>query len=170
MTLATHAVVGAAVASIVPDQPLLAFALAFASHFVVDAIPHWHYPVATIEHDKKNPLNNDMRINKQFPFDLMKIGFDALLGIALAYLFFQPLHEPWKISILIGALAGILPDPLSFVYWKFRHEPMLSLQRFHMWAHAKTTLDDNAVLGVSLQIILIFVAVFLAEVVPLSLG
>ena len=168
MTLVTHAVVGAAAASFVPDSPVIAFTLAFASHFVMDAIPHWHYPVATIEHNKENPLNNDMRIDKQFPFDVAKIGFDALLGVALAYLFFQPSEGPLQPFVLIGALGGILPDPLQFVYWKFRHEPIATLQRLHVWIHAKTTLDDNAPLGVALQVILIFTVLFLEKALPLA--
>lgn len=166
MTLATHAVVGAAVASVVPNHPILAFTLAFASHFALDAIPHWHYPVATIEHDKKNPLNNDMRIDKQFPFDVAKIGGDAMLGVALAYVFFQPSGESLQPFILVGALGGILPDPLQFVYWKFRHEPIATLQRFHVWIHAKRDFDANTPLGAALQFLIIVGAVILADLMP----
>jgi hypothetical protein len=39
MILTTHAVVGAALASFVPSHPVTAFAMGFASHFVLDAIP-----------------------------------------------------------------------------------------------------------------------------------
>ncbi len=170
MTLCTHAVVGAAVASVVPSHPVLAFTLAFASHFAMDAIPHWHYPVATIEHDKENPLNNDMHITRQFLFDVIKIGFDALLGVVVAYLFLQPFHEPLRLSILVGAIAGILPDPLQFVYWKFRHEPIATLQRFHIWMHAKIDLNDDARLGITLQAMLMSVAVLLAKLLLLVVG
>jgi hypothetical protein len=45
MILCTHAVVGAALASFVPSHPAAAFAIGFASHFVLDAIPHWDYSI-----------------------------------------------------------------------------------------------------------------------------
>ena len=38
MTLTTHAVVGAAVATLLPSHPLLGISAAFLSHFFVDAI------------------------------------------------------------------------------------------------------------------------------------
>ena len=168
MTLATHAVVGAALASAVPDHPGIAFALGFASHFVMDAIPHWHYPLATLEHDRENPLNNDMHINRQFPFDLAKIFADAVLGIALSFFFFHPSSGAAQFTLLAGAVGAMLPDPLQFVYWKFRHEPMYSLQRFHMWMHARKDFDDNMPLGVTLQALLILAAVVLADIAHIA--
>jgi hypothetical protein len=45
MILTTHAVVGAVLASFVPSYSATAFALGFASHFILDAIPHVDYPI-----------------------------------------------------------------------------------------------------------------------------
>lgn len=45
MTATNHALTGALVA-ITIDKPLLAIPLAFASHFVLDALPHFGYPDA----------------------------------------------------------------------------------------------------------------------------
>jgi hypothetical protein len=45
MILSTHAVVGVALASFVPSHPFAAFVIGFASHFALDAIPHWDYPI-----------------------------------------------------------------------------------------------------------------------------
>src|SRR3954469_11169607 len=36
--LSTHAIVGGAIASLMPDQPALAFVAGIASHFVIDAV------------------------------------------------------------------------------------------------------------------------------------
>jgi hypothetical protein len=44
MILTTHAVVGAALASFVPEHPAVAFVVGFGSHFILDAIPHVDYP------------------------------------------------------------------------------------------------------------------------------
>ncbi len=155
MILTTHALIGAAVASMVPGHPALAFGAAFASHFALDAIPHWHYPVASIKKDKRDRMNNDMVIGKHFIADLAVIGFDALAGVVIALTAFYWFgHMSWQL-VLIGAIGGILPDPLQFVYWKFRREPITSLQRLHMWIHARTDLDDRPLLGISSQILLI---------------
>ena len=48
MILITHAIVGGAIASLLPSQPALAVCAAFASHFAIDAIPHWDYPLRSI--------------------------------------------------------------------------------------------------------------------------
>lgn len=165
MTLATHAVIGAAAASMVPGHPVLAFGAAFASHFVFDAIPHWHYPVKSIRKDKHDRMKNDMVIGKYFIADVAVIGLDALLGIGISLTAFSyVLHLPHML-VLIGAIAGILPDPLQFVYWKFRHEPITSLQRLHMWIHAATDLDDRLLVGVGSQILLISLSVLLVQLI-----
>jgi len=43
MTISNHMLAGAAIALIV-KQPILVLPLAFASHFVLDALPHYGYP------------------------------------------------------------------------------------------------------------------------------
>ncbi len=158
MTLTTHAVVGTAAASIFYTNPLAAFVAAFTSHFLADAIPHWHYPIYSVKADENNPLETDMILGKQFVFDFLKIALDGCIGLGLSYVIF---HAGFHVSLLItfiGAIGGMLPDALQFVYWKWRHEPLISLQRFHMWIHAKTDLDHMHARGVSLQIALILVA------------
>jgi hypothetical protein len=154
MTLTTHAIVGAAAASLFPHSPTLAFVVAFASHFAIDAIPHWDYDILSAKKDEKNPLNNDMVIGKEFFLDLMRIGFDAYLGIVVALLLFGGSEYASLLNAFIGAVAGILPDPLQFVYWKFRHEPFVSLQRFHVWIHAKTTIEQ-AYVGAPIQAMIV---------------
>ena len=51
MILSTHAIVGAAIASFLPSHPTTAFVLGFGSHFVLDAIPHWDYPIKSASVD-----------------------------------------------------------------------------------------------------------------------
>jgi len=150
MTLTTHAVVGAALASSMPNYPLLGFAAAFASHFVLDAIPHWDYSLSSQKTDGVNHMNDDMRIDKSFVRDLARISLDMSCGIALALLFFT-FHSPHLFWVpMVGAFGAVLPDALMFASWKWRHEPLTGLQRFHLWIHAKTRLG-KPLLGISLQ-------------------
>lgn len=159
MILTTHAVIGVAAASMIPEHPVLAFGVAFASHFVFDAIPHWHYPVRSIQKDKHDRMKNDMVIGKHFVADVALIGCDALLGIVISLIAFSYFLHLSYTFVVIGAIAGILPDPLQFVYWKFRHEPVKSLQRLHVRVHAETDLDARPLLGVGSQILLMCLSV-----------
>lgn len=138
MTLTTHAVVGAAAASLFPEHPYLAFAAGFASHFAIDAIPHWDYGeyLRSMEWDPARRLHTDMRLNKDFLRDLAIIAGDALLGFVLTFVAAWLLKVSPEIA-LVGAGAALYPDLLQFVYYKIRttrFEPILMyLQRFHMW-------------------------------------
>lgn len=159
MVLATHAMIGAAVANIFPTHPVLGFFAAFGSHFVADAIPHWHYQLASRTHDSSDKMSTDMLFNKHFPVDLLKIGLDALIGITVAVIFFH-VSYPYIFSVtVIGALGGILPDALQFCYFKWRHQPLTTLQRFHVWVHATTNLDARPIFGPAVQVALSFASV-----------
>ena len=149
MTLTTHAIVGAAVVSLIPQHPVLGLCAAFASHFAADAIPHWDYPIAS---SSVNPhFGMPMKYDKSFWFDVVRIGSDGTLGIVLSVLFFAPVVG--SIMAILGAIAGMLPDPLQFVYAHFKHEPLVSLQRFHTWIHTNNHLEDRIAFGVFSQIL-----------------
>lgn len=165
MTLTTHAVTGAALASLIPNQPMVGFAVGFLSHFILDAIPHWDYSLGSMKKDKDNPLNDDMIINKDFVKDILKIGLDAALGLLLSYLIFGFYLKFSVLMILSGALGSMAPDALQFIYMKWRHEPIVSLQRFHIWIHSKIRLDNRPIIGVGSQIMLILLVVWLIKLI-----
>ena len=165
MTLTTHAVVGAALATAVPTHPVLAFGLGFCSHFLLDAIPHWDYSTNSFEEDKENPMNNDMKIGKSFLFDLCKISLDFLLGFVLTFLFFGRLGNfSLDVTLFSGALGAVLPDALQFLYFKWRHEPAISIQKFYLWIHSKKELKDEPLIGISSQIVFVALIVLLQKV------
>ncbi|KKW35846.1 hypothetical protein A2852_02615 [Candidatus Adlerbacteria bacterium RIFCSPHIGHO2_01_FULL_54_23] len=164
MTLTTHALVGTAAAALFPAQPYLAFSAAFASHFAIDAIPHWDYGkwlLRSIVEDKVNPLATDMIIGKDFMRDLIVIGADAALGVAASLFIFSfwLFAVPPEI-VLIGVVAGILPDPLQFVYYKTRWFIFEPLQRFHIWIQWKQLEDIPPPLGAGLQAALVAIVVW----------
>ena len=137
MTLTAHAITGAALASLVPDQPLVGFAVGFISHFVLDAIPHWDYKLSSKKEDGNNHMNDDMVINKNFIKDILKISFDGILGLLFAYFIFVFFILNFlPLLFLSGVIGAMMPDALQFVYMKWRHEPLISLQKFHLWIHA----------------------------------
>jgi len=146
MILSTHAIVGGAIASLLPSHPVLAVAAGFASHFAIDAIPHWDYPLRSIA-TGKTADNRKLKMSATLFRDLALIGFDACAGLVLALLLFATSTTAWVIAL--GAIAGMLPDPLQFVHSVYPHEPLKSLQRFHSWIHSKKKLQWQ--LGVSSQ-------------------
>lgn len=138
MTLTTHALVGAAAASFFPEHPYLAFAAGFASHFAIDALPHWDYGeyLRSFSQKHSEPLSADMRMGKDFYRDLAIITGDALLGFVLTFVAAWILKVSPEIA-LVGAGAGLYPDLLQFVYFKIKKTrfgpAMANLQLFHAW-------------------------------------
>jgi len=138
MILSTHAIVGGAIASLLPSHPALVAVLGFASHYAIDAIPHWDYPLQSITVGR-DADNRSLRRGRGLFLDLALIGFDACSGLALATWLFATSATVWV--IILGACAAMLPDPLQFVQSLYPHEPLKSLQRFHHWMHAKRKLS-----------------------------
>ncbi len=159
MTLTTHAIVGAAAASLFPANPVLAFAAGFASHLAIDSLPHWDYAILSKQKVESNRLHDDIDIlNPRFIIDLMRIGSDAVLGTVLAIFIFNVwlFHLPlW--FVVMGAWAGILPDPLQFVYWKTRLALMTPLQRFHIWVQKGKSIHPPFYIGILYQALLVLV-------------
>ena len=146
MILTTHAVVGGALASLFPTHPIAAIAVGFASHFAIDAIPHWDYPLQSISVAPGH--RNHLKLKKPILLDAALIAFDACVGLALAVGLFSA-HAP-VVVIVLGVIAGMLPDALRFVHSLHPHAPLATMQRFHHWIHTKRRLDWPV--GVSSQI------------------
>jgi hypothetical protein len=138
MILSTHAIVGGAIASLFPSHPALVAVAGFASHFAIDAIPHWDYPLQSISIGQ-GADNRRLKLNRNLLFDLVLICVDALAGLALAIWLFA---TPATLGVIaLGAFAAILPDPLQFAQSLYPREPLNSLQRFHHWIHARRKLS-----------------------------
>jgi hypothetical protein len=140
MILSTHAVVGGAIASLMPGHPVLAFVIGAASHFAIDAIPHVDYPLYSIS--VKRSVPSALSLNWLLVRDLGLITLDACLGLLIVlWLYASPGATT---AVLAGALGAMLPDPLQLLSKLYPREPLRSLQRFHVWIHnkAKTELAN----------------------------
>jgi hypothetical protein len=136
-SLSTHAIVGGAVASLLPSHPVLVAMAGVASHFAIDAIPHWDYPLQSISVGPSAD-NRRLKIDGRLLRDLTLVGFDACSGLAIAIWLFAT--RATMGAILLGAFAAMLPDPLQFVHSLYPREPLKCLQRFHQWIHTKQQL------------------------------
>ena len=151
MILSTHALVGAAIANMLPAHPEAAFVLGFASHFVLDAIPHADYPIRSASLDPK--IGAPLRFDRALLQDAITIGADGLAGLLFALLLFASAENQW--AILLGAVGAMLPDAIQFLHARFPREPLSTLQRLHKWAHTKTDIKDRVVLAVASQVLLV---------------
>lgn len=100
MTGSNHVVTGAFIAALVPVT-WVAIPLAFVSHFVLDALPHY------------GDTNKRSWLNRHFKYVL---ATDALMMtlFLLALVLLQPLH--W-VLILVSALVAVSPDVLWVPYY-----------------------------------------------------
>jgi hypothetical protein len=131
MILSVHATFGAAIASLVPSHPLIGFGLGFASHFILDAIPHRDYELISVEkggEGKVNAINfitNKLKVIR----DVSLASLDGIVGICLSFLlFFNPLY-PW--SFLLGAIGGLTPDIIVFMFLILQHKSLNLFFSFH---------------------------------------
>ena len=134
-----------------PGHPEAAFALGFASHFALDAIPHADYPIRSASLDPK--IGAPLRFDRALLQDAITIGADGLLGLVFAFVLFASTENQW--AILLGAFGAMLPDAFQFLYLRFPHEPLRTLQRFHRWAHTRVEIKDRVMLAVASQALVV---------------
>jgi len=93
------------------------------------------------------------------------IAFDAVAGLTIALQLFAGLET--VAAVLLGAMGGILPDPLQFAHRLYPKEPLRSLQRFHAWTHTKKSLSwPWAIIS---QVLFVVVVVVIAKAALLNL-
>ncbi len=100
MTATNHALTGALLALAI-KQPAVALPLAFMSHFVLDALPHFGIP------DAQDRLQDSVKV---LFFRIWRI--DAVTLFGLLALLALGLASPWP---LIAAVVAISPD-FAWVY------------------------------------------------------
>lgn len=163
MVLTPHAVVGAALASAFGLDPATALVAGFASHFLLDSLPHWDYQLASANIDENNPLNNNIPLTKEAFWDWAKIGLDLFLGLSLVFLFFTLNGQDiWLWSLLMGAFGGLLPDGLQVLFMRWRREPFKTFFRFHLFIHSPRKIR-NIFWGPLWQGIIILLALILGN-------
>lgn len=145
MTATAHALAGAALVSFIPN-PSVALPMAFASHFILDLVPHWDTGTHRRE---KSP--------RRF---FIETAIDALLGFSLAFLFFGSEVNPYLLSagILVSQLPDWLEAPYLFLGWKF--PPFSTVKAFQSKLHFKKSLPWGFV---SQVIVITLLILFLSQ-------
>lgn len=151
MVLTTHAAAGAAITLAFRSNPWLGLVLALLSHFALDAIPHWHYPVKRLKRELANGNRRAPELNKGVMKDLLAIHADFALGIGVAAWAGLRFAPEDIVLILIGAALGTMPDFFQLLYYLFPSSPLAHIQRFHIRVHTKTRLDNRPLMGIGSQ-------------------
>lgn len=111
MTSTAHALVAGAIAAKFSD-PVTAGFLAFASHYLMDSIPHWDFGT--------NWRTRPKKYTGAFAI------FETVFGIGLSYYFFRTVVPLPLYAVTVG--ASLLPDWLETPWYIFfahqkKHEP-----------------------------------------------
>lgn len=163
MILVTHAITGSVAALLFPTNPSLGLAVALASHFVTDAIPHWHYPLRSLERRPGNPLAERLHFGRDFWRDLLTIGSECAAGVILGgWLGYQASPDlVWLAGG--GAVFGVLPDFMQLLYHLYPHGLLHRIQKFHKWVHASKHLDDQPFWGIGSQAVFVLLLILFAR-------
>lgn len=155
MTETAHALVAGAIAAKFPN-PLISVPLAFTSHFIMDAVPHWD-------------IGTNWRTRAKNATGALAI-LETLIGITVTYFIFGGKVAPLTLFLTVG--ASLSPDWLETPWYIFfashkKHEPgngagfweklAFKTYKAENFFHHKT---QSMFLGLSTQVIV--VAFFLA--------
>jgi len=145
-----HAAVGAALVIAIPN-PLISLPLAFASHFVLDVIPHWNPHIHT-ELKKYGKLQK-----KTVTFITADSLTAAVLGLSLASVSVNGNPNTF-ILVLLGAFMGTLGDMLEMPYYFLNYRGKL-MSRYVLWQKSIQNHTDT-IYGVLTQIIVFIAALW----------
>jgi hypothetical protein len=120
MILTSHILSGAALGANIRN-PYLAAASAVALHFILDLFPHGDY------------LNKKSGIR-----EFWKVAIDLFFGFAIigAILLSKDVlgHDTLQ-NVLIGIFFSLLPDGITFLYWKMGIKFLKPIYDFHQNLH-----------------------------------
>ncbi len=150
MILVTHGLVGGSVA-LATGNPVFGAIAAFASHFVLDMIPHWDYHLPALD-ESTGPLGTYIKKSHLLE-TFLRVGFDGIMGMGVplvfAYIAGAPLH-----IVFLGSGFAILPDFLQFVYFKTHTKLLQGFMKFHTAIHSTIRFDNRPVIGITMQAVL----------------
>ncbi len=123
MILTPHLLVGAAIGSKVHSWWAVII-LSIASHYILDAIPHFEYRVRFL---KNKTFNRDLAV------DSLKLGADFAVGFfTVFYLGANSINFQ---NMALGMAAAVLPDFLQFLYFMTKTEVGAFFQKIHSYFH-----------------------------------
>jgi len=144
-----HVFVGAAIALAVPN-PFLAVPLAFASHFVLETIPHWNPHLNTETEKYGQPTRKSTVIT----------AIDSTIALVSgSFIAYQALPDlTQSLTILAACFASVLPDVMEGPYFFLR----IRNSFIKKWISLQKSIqsDTGFIPGIISQLIVITSAIF----------
>ncbi len=158
MTLSTHIVVGAAAAKVFSTNPVQAFFVGMITHYILDSVAHWDYPLAAFSWNKEKPTETKISFTAALYTDIAKVLTDVALGFALVTFATSgfSVHNFWLLAA--GAVGGVMPDFIQFLYGVWKNGVLRWLQKFHHSMHSKKDFNNRPIVGVPLQVVVMMLA------------
>ncbi len=144
MLLTVHATAGALIGQQI-SNPLLAFFLAFISHFILDIIPHGDQD--WIEEYKGNQKSKVRKIVTLVALDVL-----ALFVLLISKYFFNAFAP--TLNIVAGIMGSVLPDLLVGIH-ELSEKQFKRFYRFHFAMHDLIKIQPSTTSGLFLQIIVL---------------
>jgi hypothetical protein len=144
-----HVFIGAVIATKIPN-PLVAIPLAFASHFVLEMVPHWNPHLNTETEKYGYPTKKSTIITAA------DSSLALICGSAIAY---QALpNVGHAATILAACFASILPDLIEAPYFFLK----LKSHVVKKWISFQRSLqvDTSVIPGLVTQTITVFASIF----------
>lgn len=145
-----HAATGGMIALKI-GHPLISLPLAILSHFALDLLPHWN-PSLSKEKKNKGKISSKTKLI---------IFFDCLIGLILGLkIAFGVLPNTNKaILVILGCLAGILPDLIEAPYFFLNKNfpslnGLIAFQNRHQW-------NISIVTGIIFQLVFLLLIISL---------
>jgi hypothetical protein len=152
MILTPHAIVGSVITNLLPNNPALGFALAYASHYALDVIPHLDYDISGFIDEDNKTVRSVFHNVAATVKSLSIIAIDFSVALTLCAFIF--IHDDKTMYLTMsGAAAGMLPDFLQFVYLQFKKYPWTTFQWIHDYFHNPDRMKDNRAMGTLTQIV-----------------
>lgn len=140
MLVLPHVATGTALGVLIGD-PLIVIPAAIASHFVLDAIPHWQETLA--------PYHPTWKTYLRIPID---IALSVVLVILAAYTHLEILP-----AILLGALFASIPD-IDIITVKLPKLRRSLIRRYWNW-HCKIQRETPSLWGVATQACVLMICI-----------
>jgi hypothetical protein len=147
MILFVHILIGAVIALNINFLPL-GLILAFLSHYILDALPHWDYSI-------KNIKERNWRYSL---VDFLKVFLDMFFGFLLIFLLSKNF-----ILAFIGGFLGILQDGFNFltiVFPKKSPSILFSVVNFSKRIHFPENKKNPLFLGIFIELSVTIIAIY----------
>ncbi|TSC64170.1 MAG: hypothetical protein G01um1014106_243 [Parcubacteria group bacterium Gr01-1014_106] len=161
MTLTTHIFIAvAATKPIAGAHPGLIFAVAIASHYLADLIPHWDYRIRSLIQGEQPQEEHWSPHGHSLRNDILRGGSDFFVGSLLALLLMrtQPEFNLWWFATAV--IGGVLPDALKALYELLgRPKFLTAIKTTDALLHTKIRLGPYPLIGIPLQLAILVAAV-----------